>query len=84
MPAADNDGVIRTEGYGYGWFIGTAAGGHRIFYHPGDQSGFCSVNAWFPDDDVRLAVLSNERTTRLDAIIHDLIQTAFSGSSEGG
>jgi CubicO group peptidase (beta-lactamase class C family) len=57
VPAQDDDGVIRTEGYGYGWFIGTASGSRRIFYHPGDQPGFRSFNAWFPDDDVRLAVL---------------------------
>ncbi|MCW2935881.1 MAG: serine hydrolase [Actinomycetia bacterium] len=77
VPAQDDDGVIRTEGYGYGWFIGTASGGRRIFYHPGDQPGFCSFNAWFPDDDVRLAVLSNEGATRLDPIVHDAIRTAF-------
>jgi CubicO group peptidase (beta-lactamase class C family) len=82
MPVHDDDGVIRTEGYGYGWFIGTVPGGRRVFYHPGDQPGFCSLNAWFPDDDVRLAVLSNERTTRLDPIAHDLIQTAFPRNPE--
>ena len=54
-PTGDDDGVIRTEGYGYGWFIGTAAGGRRVFYHPGDQPGFRSLNACFPDDGVRLA-----------------------------
>lgn len=42
VPAQDDDGVIRTEGYGYGWFTGTASGGRRIYYHPGDQPGFCS------------------------------------------
>jgi CubicO group peptidase (beta-lactamase class C family) len=77
VPVEDDDGLIRTEGYGYGSFIGTAAGDRRIFYHPGDNAGFCSFNAWFPDDDVRLAVLSNERFTDLDPIVHDLIQTAF-------
>jgi CubicO group peptidase (beta-lactamase class C family) len=53
VAANDDNGVIpteaiRTEGYGYGWFIGTAAGGRRIFYHPGDQPGYLSFNAWFP------------------------------------
>lgn len=81
VPAQDDDGVIRTEGYGYGWFIGTASG-RRIFYHPGDQPGFCSFNAWFPDDDVRLAVLSNERATRLAPIVHDSIRTAFPEDAE--
>jgi CubicO group peptidase (beta-lactamase class C family) len=82
VPVHDDDGVIRTEGYGYGWFIGTTPGGRRVFYHPGDQAGFCSLSAWFPDDDVRLAVLSNEGTARLDPIVHDLIHTAFPTSHE--
>jgi CubicO group peptidase (beta-lactamase class C family) len=77
VPTRDADGLIRTEGYGYGWFIGTIPGGHRIFYHPGDQAGFCSLNAWFPDDNVRLAVLSNERATDLDPIVNHLVRTAF-------
>jgi CubicO group peptidase (beta-lactamase class C family) len=80
VPVEDDDGLVRTEGYGYGWFIGSAAGGHRIFYHPGDNPGYRSVNAWFPDDDVRLAVLSNEGATGLDPVVHDLIRTAFPGS----
>ena len=82
VPVHDDDGVIRTEGYGYGWFIGTVPGGRRVLYHPGDQAGFCSLNAWFPDDDVRVAVLSNEGTARLDPIVHGLIQTAFPASPE--
>jgi CubicO group peptidase (beta-lactamase class C family) len=77
VPVQEDYGVSRTEGYGYGWFIGTVPSGRRVFYHPGDQAGFCSLNAWFPDDDVRLAVLSNEGAARLDPIVHDLIHTAF-------
>ncbi len=80
-PVADDDGVVRTEGYGYGWFIGTAADGHRIRYHPGDQPGFRSFNAWFPDDDVRLVILSNEGATSLDPVIHELVRIAFPGTA---
>jgi CubicO group peptidase (beta-lactamase class C family) len=76
VPVKDDDGVVRTDGYGYGWFIGSACG-RRIFYHPGDNPGFRSINAWFPDDDVCLAVLSNEEATDLDPITHHLIKTAF-------
>jgi CubicO group peptidase (beta-lactamase class C family) len=75
-PAEDDDGLIRTAGYGYGWFIGTA-GSHRIFYHPGDNPGYLAFNALFPDDDVRLAVLSNEGATDLGPVIHHLIRTAL-------
>jgi CubicO group peptidase (beta-lactamase class C family) len=77
VPVEDDDGLVRTDGYGYGWFIGSAADGHRIFYHPGDNPGYRTVNAWFPDDGVRLAVLSNEGATNLNRIVHDLIRTAF-------
>jgi CubicO group peptidase (beta-lactamase class C family) len=82
VPAEDDDGVIRTEGYGYGWYTGTSLGGRWIFYHDGDQPGFCSFNAWFPDDDVRLAILSNEGTTPLGPIVHELIRTAFPGTGQ--
>jgi CubicO group peptidase (beta-lactamase class C family) len=71
------DGLIRTEGYGYGWFIGRDSGGRRVMYHTGDNAGFVAVNAWFPDDDVRLAVVSNEETTDLMAIIRQAMATAF-------
>jgi CubicO group peptidase (beta-lactamase class C family) len=80
-PVADDDGVVRTEGYGYGWFIGSAAGGHRLYYHPGDNPGYRTINAWFPEKDVRLAVLSNEGTTAIDPILHDLIRIAFPGDA---
>ena len=71
------DGLIRTEGYGYGCFIGRDSGGRRVIYHTGDNAGFVAVNVWFPDDDVRLAVVSNEETTDLMAIIRQAMATAF-------
>jgi CubicO group peptidase (beta-lactamase class C family) len=76
-PVEDDDGLVRTEGYGYGWFIGSVSGGHRLFYHPGDNPGYRSFNAWLPDDDARLAVLSNEEAADLDPIVRDLIRTAL-------
>jgi CubicO group peptidase (beta-lactamase class C family) len=80
-PLEDDDSLIRTEGYGYGWYIATAANGRRFYYHTGDNPGFRSFNAWFPDDDVRLALLSNEAGTDLGPIAHDLIRQAFPGTA---
>jgi CubicO group peptidase (beta-lactamase class C family) len=77
VPAEEDDGVVRAEGYGYGWYIGSAAGGRRFFYHPGDNPGYLAYNAWFPDDDVRLVMLSNEETIPVESLVHDLIRTAF-------
>jgi CubicO group peptidase (beta-lactamase class C family) len=71
------DELIRTEGYGYGCFIGRDSGGRRVIYHTGDNAGFVAVNVWFPDDDVRLVVVSNEETTDLMAIIRQAMATAF-------
>jgi CubicO group peptidase (beta-lactamase class C family) len=82
VPASDDDPVIRTEGYGYGWFIG-AAGGRRLFYHAGDNPGYLGFNAWFPDDDVRLIMLSNEEVIPAESLVHDLIRTALPPSPDG-
>lgn len=78
------DGLIRTEGYGYGCFVGRLADGRRVLYHTGDNVGFVCVNAWFPDDDVRLVALSNEETTDLMAIIRQAMATAFPGEMLAG
>lgn len=77
----DDDGLVRTEGYGYGWYIGGVSGGHRVIYHTGDNFGFLAVNAWFPEDDVRLIVLTNEENTDLQAIVRQMITTAFPQSA---
>jgi CubicO group peptidase (beta-lactamase class C family) len=71
------DELIRTEGYGYGCFIGQDSGGRRVIYHTGDNAGFVAVNVWFPDDDVRLVAVSNEETTDLMGIIRPAMATAF-------
>jgi CubicO group peptidase (beta-lactamase class C family) len=71
------DELIRTEGYGYGCYIGQDSGGRRVIYHTGDNAGFVAVNVWFPDDDVRLVVVSNEETTDLMGIIRQAMATAF-------
>jgi CubicO group peptidase (beta-lactamase class C family) len=73
----DDDGLVRTRGYGYGCYIGSVTGGHPVIYHTGDNFGFLSFNAWFPEDDVRLVVLTNEETTDIQAIIAQAVITAF-------
>jgi CubicO group peptidase (beta-lactamase class C family) len=49
--------------YGYGWFVGSL-GRHRACFHTGDNHGFVSLNAWLPDAQLRVTLLSNDdRTT---------------------
>ena len=74
---SDDDPVIRTAGYGYGWYVGSLPGEHPMLYHTGDNPGFRSVNAWFPRDAVRLAVLSNEETTGMESLLGELAVAAF-------
>jgi CubicO group peptidase (beta-lactamase class C family) len=74
---SDDDPVIRTEGYGYGWYVGSLRGEHPMAYHTGDDPGFRSVNVWFPRDEVRLVLLTNEETTTMASFLGDLLEAAF-------
>lgn len=65
------------DGYGYGWFVGRAAG-RRAYFHPGDNPGYQAFNAWLPDDELRLAVLLNEETVDLDGLLGEILPLAFS------
>ena len=48
-------------GYGLGLFVGEMAG-HRLIEHAGGINGFLSQLAWYPDDDLIVAVLANSRS----------------------
>jgi CubicO group peptidase (beta-lactamase class C family) len=72
----DDDGLIRAEGYGYGWYVGTAAG-HRAYFHQGDNPGFLAFNAWLPDDRVQVAVLINDEAFALGPFAGELIRDAI-------
>jgi D-alanyl-D-alanine carboxypeptidase len=55
-----------TAGYGYGWFVGEAAGRPSI-EHGGDINGFSSNNLWIPSERLHVIVLSNrEREAERD------------------
>ncbi|HEV2377502.1 MAG TPA: serine hydrolase domain-containing protein [Streptosporangiaceae bacterium] len=73
---SEDQGPFHSFGYGYGWFLGAATGGHRVVYHPGDNPGFVAFNAWFPGQDTRLVVLSNDETTDLPAILRQAVGLA--------
>lgn len=60
--------------YGYGMQLGTLAG-RPARYHTGDNPGFRSLAAWFPDESVALAVLSNDEVTDIDHEARDVLGT---------
>ena len=76
-PIAKDNGLIGTEGYGYGLYIGTVPGVGRVIFHTGDNIGFLAINGWFRDEDVRFAVLSNEETADMQALVRHVIMAAF-------
>lgn len=56
-PATLNDGT--PTGYGYGWQIRSYEG-HRIVEHGGEFAGFHNHALHFPDDDIFVALLTNQ------------------------
>jgi CubicO group peptidase (beta-lactamase class C family) len=62
-------------GYGYGWQIGTLDG-RRAYFHTGDNSGYRALNAWLPDEHIRLAVLANDEAADVLRIAADLLELA--------
>jgi CubicO group peptidase (beta-lactamase class C family) len=48
----------RSAGYGYGWFVGEAAGKPSV-EHGGDINGFSSNGLWIPSERLHVIVLAN-------------------------
>ncbi len=49
------------DAYGYGWYLGTIAD-HQVRHHAGHNAGFRAFNAWFPETDSCVIVLSNNES----------------------
>jgi len=62
--------------YGYGLFV-TSFGQNREISHDGSTAGFTSQLAWYPDEDLVIAVLANESTHRAEALEKELARIAF-------
>lgn len=62
-------------GYGYGWQIG-AIDGLRAYFHTGDNPGYLAINAWFPDEHITLAILTNDQATDLAQAVTDMLELA--------
>lgn len=60
-----------SRGYGYGWSVGVTTD-ERWFQHSGDNAGFKAFNAWLPDSDRRMVVLSNHDETG-PAVVEELL-----------
>ncbi len=65
-----------STGYGYGWLI-YRLNGHRYVYHPGLLQGYHTSNAYLPDDDIAVVVLSNVQSTDVNGINRHLATMAL-------
>ncbi len=72
----DDDDVLATNGYGYGVYLGTSRG-HRVLYHPGDNPGYKSFNAWIPDLAASVVILSNDESDVLADVVAQLLSVAL-------
>jgi CubicO group peptidase (beta-lactamase class C family) len=75
--SAGTRGTWSFTGYGYGWRIGAVAG-RRAFFHTGDNPGYLSLNAWLPDEQITLAVLTNDQATDIFQAVNDMLELAGS------
>jgi len=68
---AGDNGPVVNDAYGYGTFLGHVKG-QPARSHPGDNPGYQSLLAYLPDNDLDLAVLSNEDTPSVSAALNSL------------
>jgi CubicO group peptidase (beta-lactamase class C family) len=69
-----------STGYAFGWLVDKLRG-HHYFYHPGLLSGFHASNAYLPDEDIAVVVLSNVQNTDVNGINRHLATMALTGRS---
>jgi CubicO group peptidase (beta-lactamase class C family) len=69
-----------SSGYAFGWLVDQLRG-HRYLYHPGLLQGYHASNAYLPDDDIAVVVLSNVQDTDVNGINRRLATMALTGHS---
>jgi CubicO group peptidase (beta-lactamase class C family) len=63
--------------YGYGSMVGDMYG-HRLVGHPGRTDGYSSLNFYFPDDQVAVILLGNQRNPPVtSSIVIQLVSMIF-------
>jgi CubicO group peptidase (beta-lactamase class C family) len=65
-----------SSGYAFGWLV-DRLNGHRYLYHPGLLQGYHTSNAYLPDDDIAVVVLSNVQNTDVNGINRHLATLAL-------
>ena len=76
MFAPRTDPVLGELAYGYGWFVGKYQR-RLIAEHEGMEPGARTVIARYPDDQVAIIILSNQRSSDVRQIMLDLSTKIF-------
>jgi YVTN family beta-propeller protein len=71
-PVVPPDAGIANARSGYKWRIGTVFG-HRVIYTTGNTWSFTTANFYLPQDDVTIAVISNDDQNDVEAIAVHLV-----------
>ncbi len=72
------------NGYGYGWVVSTTPGGAPVTEHAGDQAGFQTWIAYFPDRDVLILLGVNNDGGWRRPISERLTEIMVDGASAKG
>ena len=67
--------------YGLGWFV-IDYKGRKIYFHGGQITGFNSIVALFPQENLGYSILTNSHQTVLHAVLMFVIADAFLGGSQ--
>ncbi len=78
LVAVQEERHVEVDGGWYGYGVSLAeTDGHREVSHRGGTAGFSSYLIRFPDEDVCIAILSNDESTDVDALRTRIIEAVF-------
>ena len=72
----DEVSELHDVSYGYGWFMGEI-GGHHVYFHPGDNSGFGALNLLVPTEALTIILLANDENFDLWSLGQTLLAQAL-------
>jgi CubicO group peptidase (beta-lactamase class C family) len=63
----------KDDTYGYGWYLSSNVSGMTMYYHSGHNSGFNSFNAWVPNANLSMSILTNDDSIDPQTIARTLL-----------
>ena len=72
-------GGVDNTGYGYGFMLGQLRQpyGQPFIAHGGRAEGYSAMNAYFPDEQVTVIILGNQRNPPVTGIFTQLASIVF-------